>query len=287
MIKWNTVLYTSEIFVATGDMIERVLDILTLLADHPQGLPISDVSRRLGLPKSAVHRLLSILVRRGMAMQDEYSQRYRMTVKLAALGFRFLAASGITEICQPSLDRLAARTGELVRLALVEDDALIWVAKAQGALSGLRYDPDMGQAVVLHATATGKAWLATLDDAQAVALVKARGFVVPSRFGRPIVRDEASLLAELALTRKRGWGTSIEEGEPGTCALSCAIVDPQTRRAIGTVSVAGPAARLTPERIPAIAPDVQATAAEIADLWPSRKVMEAMMGQTPLKVSNG
>jgi hypothetical protein len=32
---------------------------------------------------------------------------------------------------------------------------------------------------------------------------------------------------------------------------------------------------------------VQATAAEIADLWPSRKVMEAMMGLTPLKASNG
>jgi len=276
-----------EIFVATGDMIERVLDILTLLADYPQGLPISEVARRLELPKSAVHRLLSILVRRGLAVQDEYSQRYRMTVKLAAIGFRFLAASGITDICQPSLDRLAARTGELVRLALVEDDALIWIAKAQGSLSGLRYDPDMGQPVVLHATSTGKAWLATLDDAQAVALVKARGFVVPSRFGRPVVRDEASLLAELALTRERGYGTSIEEGEPGTCAVGCAIVDPQSRRAIGTVSVAGPVARLPPERIAAIAPDVQATAAEIADLWPSRKVMEAMMGMTPLKVSNG
>ncbi|UUZ72797.1 helix-turn-helix domain-containing protein [Polaromonas sp. P1(28)-8] len=95
--------------MATGDMVERTLDILTLLADHPYGLPISDISRRLALPKSAVHRLLSILVQRGLVVQDEYSQRYRMTVKLAAIGFRFLAASGITEICQPSLDRLAAR----------------------------------------------------------------------------------------------------------------------------------------------------------------------------------
>ena len=273
--------------MATGDMIERVLDILSLLADQPQGLPISDISRRLDLPKSGVHRLLSVLVRRGLAVQDDYSQRYRMTVKLAALGFRFLAASGITEICQPSLDRLAARTGELSRLALVEEDALIWIAKAQGSLSGLRYDPDMGQAVVLHATSTGKAWLATMDEERAVAMVKARGFVVPARFGRPIVRDEASLRAELALTRMRGYGTSIEEGELGTCAVGCAIVDPQTRRVIGTVSVAGPVTRLAPERIAAIAPDVQATAAEIADLWPSRKVMESMMGQTPLKVANG
>lgn len=273
--------------MATEDMIERVLDILTLLADYPQGLPISDISRRLDLPKSAVHRLLAVLVERGLAAQDEYSQRYRMTVKLAAIGFRFLAASGITEICQPSLDRLAARTGELVRLALVEDGALIWIAKAQGALTGLRYDPDMGQAVVLHATASGKAWLATLDEAQALTLVQSCGFVVPSRFGRPIVRDEATLHAELAKTRERGWGMSIEEGEPGTCAAACAIVDPQTRRAIGTVSVAGPVARLTPDRITAIAPDIKATAVEISNLWPSRKVMEAMMGATPLKASNG
>ena len=273
--------------MATGDMVERALDILTLLADHPHGLQVSEVSRRLDLPKSAVHRLQSILVGRGLVVQDEYSQRYRMTVKLAAIGFRFLAASGITEICQPALDRLAARTGELARLALVEDDALIWIARAQGALSGLRYDPDMGQTVVLHATATGKAWLATLDETRAVALVKARGFVVPSRFGRPIVRDEASLLAELAMTRERGYGTSIEEGEPGTCAVSCAIFDPQTRRAIGTVSVAGPVARLPLTRIATIAPDLQATAAEIAELWPSRKVMEATMGLSQTSALNG
>lgn len=268
-------------------MIERALDILTLLADYPQGLPISDVARRLELPKSAVHRLLTSLVGSGLAVQDEYSQRYRLTVKLAAIGFRFLAASGITEICQPSLDRLATRTGELVRLALLENDALIWIAKAQGSFSGLRYDPDMGKVVVLHATASGKAWLATLDEAYATALVKTNGFIVPSRFGQPVVRDEASLHAELAMTRKRGWGTSIEEGEPGTCAVACAILDPQSRLAIGTVSVAGPVARLTLERIAAIAPDVQATAAEIADLWPSRKVMQATMGLTPLNASNG
>jgi len=272
--------------VATGNMIERVLDILTLLADHPHGLAITEISRQLDLPKSAVHRLLSILVNRGLAVQDAFSQRYRMTVKLAALGFRFLAASGITEICQPSLDRLAIRTGELVRLALVEDNALIWIAKAQGSLSGLRYDPDMGQPVVLHATSTGKAWLATMDEAKAVALVKAHGFVVPSRFGRPIVHDEASLLAELKLTRERGYGTSIEEGEPGTCAVGCVIVDPQSKCAIGTVSVAGPAARLTLKRIAEVVPDLKATATEIAELWPSRKVMDATMGLNPLKGFN-
>ena len=130
------------------------------------------MARRLEMPKSAAHRLLTTLVNRGFAVQDETSQRYRLTVKLAAVGFRVLAGAGTSDICQPSLDRLAVRTGELVRLALVERDALFWIAKSQGALSGLRYDADLGQEVVLHATATGKAWLSTMTDAAAANLVK-------------------------------------------------------------------------------------------------------------------
>ena len=185
-----------------GDFVDRVLDIIELLADEPNGLPLSEIARRVGMPKSAAHRLLASLAGRDFAVQDEASQRYRLTVKLAAVGFRVLAGTGTSDICQPSLDRLARRTAELVRLALVEGDALLWIAKSQGSLSGLRYDPDLGQAVVLHATATGKAWLATLDEEHAVSLVRRHGFVVPARFGRPVVRDEAGLREELARTRR-------------------------------------------------------------------------------------
>jgi len=184
-------------------MVERVLDILTLLADHPQGLPISEVSRRLDLPKSAVHRLLSVLVSRGLAVQDEYSQRYRMTVKLAAIGFRFLAASGITDMCQPSLDRLAARTGELVRLALVEDDALIWIAKAQGAFRLAFGSGDFRRDTGMAATA------------EAMAYPRAK-LVVASRVGNlpgpidgptvgtnhPILREQTGITVMMGMTGK-------------------------------------------------------------------------------------
>ena len=196
----------------SGDFVDRVLDIIELLADEPLGLPVSEIARRLDMPKSAAHRLLSSLVNRGFAVQDDPSQRYRLSVKLAAVGFRVLAGAGTSDICQPSLDRLAIRTGELVRLTLVEGDTLFWIAKSQGALSGLRYDPDLGQAVVLHATATGKAWLSTMSDDAAAGLVKKRGYVVPARFGKPVVRDEASLFKELAATRARGYGVAMEEG---------------------------------------------------------------------------
>jgi DNA-binding IclR family transcriptional regulator len=265
--------------MALGDFVDRLMDILELLADEPNGLPLSDVARRLEMPKSAAHRLLSSLVNRGFAIQDDASQRYRLTVKLAALGFRILSGAGTSDICQPSLDRLAVRTGELVRLALVEGDTLFWIAKSQGALSGLRYDADLGQAVVLHATATGKAWLSTMSDEVAAGLVKRRGYVVPARFGKPVVRDHAGLLQELAATRARGFGMAVEEGEPGTCAMAMAILG-RDGIAVGTVSIAGPASRFTPERMKDVAPDLAATVNEIADLWPARRVMDFVSGTT-------
>jgi len=270
-----------------GDFVERVMDIIELVADEPAGMGLSEIARQLDMPKSAAHRLLASLCQRGFAVQDETSQRYRLTVKLAAVGFRVLAASGTSDICQPSLDRLARRTSELVRLALVDGGALLWIAKAQGSFSGLRYDPDLGQTVVLHATATGKAWLATLDEEEAVSLVKARGFVVPARFGRPVVRDETSLRAELSRTRQRGYGVAIEEGEPGTCAMAQAIVVGRDRVAVGTISIAGPAARLTQERMEELAPDLAATVSEIADLWPSRQVANFVTGNNLRDASNG
>src|SRR4030095_7432151 len=93
-----------------GDFVDRVMDIIELLADEPNGLPLSEIARRLDMPKSAAHRRLSSSVTRGFAVQDDTSQRYRLTVRLAAVGFRVLAGAGTSDICPPSLYRLAPRT---------------------------------------------------------------------------------------------------------------------------------------------------------------------------------
>jgi IclR family acetate operon transcriptional repressor len=272
--------------VASGDFVDRVMDIVELLADKSAGMKLSEIAQQLDMPKSAAYRLLASLCQRGFAVQDEISQRYGLTVKIAAIGLRVLGASGTSDICQPSLDRLARLTGELVRLALVDRATLIWIGKAQGSLSALRYDPYLGNPVILHTTSVGKAWLATLDEDEAVSLVRARGFDVPANFGRPVVRDEASLRAELSKTRRRGYGVSIEEGEIGTSAMAQAILIGPDREAVGTVSIAGPAARLTRERMKEFAPHLAATVSEIEALWPARKVANFVTGHRSMRESN-
>src|SRR5690606_14864027 len=71
-----------------------------------------------------------------------------------------------------------------VRLSLVDDDRLTFIAKAQGARQqGVRYDPDMGADVWLSCSASGHAWLHTLSDERALELVSRQGFGQPRDFG--------------------------------------------------------------------------------------------------------
>jgi IclR family transcriptional regulator, acetate operon repressor len=258
-------------------LIDRVLELLGLLSGHPGGMSLTEICRQHSLPKAAAYRALSALVRNGFVEQDAASEWYRLTLKTTTIGLRYLAELGITEICQPVLDRLAVKTEELVRLVVANGDTLLWVAKSQGALSGLRYDPDMGQAVVLHATAAGRAWLCALDEDEAVRIVLEHGFSIPARFHRRLITNEASLRAELRATRERGYGLAIEEGAAGTAAIAVPIFNAPDKqnRAVGTVSVAGPVVRMTQTRIAKIIPDVRAAAVELSEIWPVRRYLDA------------
>lgn len=258
----------------------RCLAILELLARHPRGLGVTEICDALRIPKSVAHRLLALLVEERFARQDSETARYVLTLKLTLLGLRYYVELGLSDVGQPILDRLAAETGELARLAVVEGGTLVWVGKAQGARHGLRYDPDTGMHVVLHATATGKAWLSTLPEEEALRIVAATGFVTPAHFGPNVIRDLDRFREELRATRQRRYGVAIEEGEPGMAAVAVPVRD--SRRddapAVATLSIAGPVTRLPAERRDALAGLLAAAAAELSALWPIRAAFSAGAG---------
>ncbi|HVB68369.1 MAG TPA: IclR family transcriptional regulator [Acetobacteraceae bacterium] len=253
--------------------LDRALDLIESLAAAPEGMPLSDLARRLGMPKSAAHRLLATLSARGYVAQDPVTQMYGLSLRLAGLAFAMLDRRRLPDLAQGVLDELARRTREYCRLALAEGGELIWVARAQGATQALRYEPEMGQTVVLHATATGKAWLATMPEADALALVAARGFAVPPHFGPRAVRDLAALSEHLAATRRQGYGLAVDEGEPGTVALAVAFRawDGPDAPVAGTLSVAGPLSRLPPAAYPTLVAALRLAAGRMAELWPLRR----------------
>ncbi len=261
---------------------QRAFDVLERLATEPAGLPLTSLACELALPKSATHRLLLSLVDAGYVAQDALTQHYRPTFKMATLGFRLLAATSVHDVCQPVLDRLAAACGDLARLAVVDGDTLRWVAKAQGAHAGLRYDPEMGQEVALYATAVARLWLASLPAGRARGIL-ARAWRDNRRaLGPQAPRSLAVAEARMREVRGKAWAAAVEEGLEGVAAVGAVIRVPATRRAqaaageagagavVGTVSITGPVARFAPHRRPVLGRLCVEAAAELAELWPLR-----------------
>jgi DNA-binding IclR family transcriptional regulator len=250
---------------------ERCLSIIELLADAGQDMALGEVAEQLDLPKSGAHRLLATLVELGWVEQDADTSFYRLTMRLTILGQRHFVATGIPDICQPVLDRLAGQCREFARLAVVDGSSLTWLAHAQGAVGGLLYQPTLSTTTVpLYATASGKIWLASLPLEQALQIVLSKGFDDVDRYGPNAIRSVEALRRELKATDKRGFGIAVNEAEPGVTAIASAIRVERSAPTLGTVSIAGPSVRMTEKRIAELAPWVIAAAAELANLWPLR-----------------
>lgn len=253
--------------MALADDVANVMKVLEMLAPYPEGRRVTEIAEHLQINKAIAHRLLAALAKVGYVSQDPRTSSYFATHRLGALGLRQLSSSGIETWAQRSLDSLAADSQELVRLAIATSDSLQWIAKAQGSNSSLRLDPVMGQAVVPYATASGKAWLATLSKDRVLSVLAGqRETDVSPR----VELNTDQLFAELGEVRGRGYATTFEGMDLGINAVAVPVYGAgRGREATGTVSIAGPSVRLTELRMAALSPLLLATAADIANSWSS------------------
>ena len=248
---------------AASGTVDRVLRVLETLASAPEGMPLAGVADELELPRSACHRLLAELVRCGYVRQMRTQGDYALTTKLAAVGLSYLGAAGIVDIAQPIIDRMAEVSGELVRLALVDGDRLTFVAKAQGARSGLRYDADMGIDVRLSCSAGGHAWLMTLSEERATELVAKQGFGDSKTFGPNAPTTFRALMKILEEDRKRGFSMISEMYAPGMTAMAAPVLR-RGKEAVAVITIAGPLQRLSVQRMMELGKPLLDAAAELA-----------------------
>jgi IclR family transcriptional regulator, acetate operon repressor len=244
--------------------LDRAFGALDLLSGSEAGTTLQDLALGLDMPKSGAHRLLADLGRLGLVRRDD-AGRYRLTTGLLRLAFRNLGVTGAVDAAQPILQRLAELSGDLVRLSVTDGADQVWIAKAQGARSGLIYDPQMGGAAHLSSMATGLAWLAFIPEAEALRLATMQGLAGPRDCGPAAPRTVQDLLARLAETRGRGYALALDSSAPGMSAIAAPVRHPRHGGVVGTVSVGGPSARLTEARLTGLAPAVLETAGALSD----------------------
>ncbi|THT98480.1 IclR family transcriptional regulator [Lampropedia puyangensis] len=243
--------------------LEKSLAVLEYLTNHPDGAPLVQIANDLEQLRSGCHRTLQELMKFGYVRQLPVHGDYALTTKLASIGLSFLSRTGVTDIAEPVIRRLADLTEELVRLAVVDGDRLTLMAKAQGAKSGLKYDPDMGIDLRLSCSAAGHAWLMSLPEDDAIALVTHQGLGDVKNYGPNAPTSIKALLKMLDEHRARGFSLIQDTYALGMSSMAAPVAR-QGGPTTGVIVVAGPSSRLSMERMQALGPALIAAAEELS-----------------------
>jgi IclR family acetate operon transcriptional repressor len=242
--------------------IVRVMQILESLAISPNGISVGDLSREIGCGKGTISKMLATLERRHYVRRDAGSGRFVLTWRMLALAFGHADQAGMPRVFLPVLQGLADETDELVQLAVVDGDQVLFVAKAEGRGQTIRLLPLIGLWAPLHATAAGKLWLSTLPVRDVSRVLGRRLPVVAPK----TITSMDALRKELERVRAAGYALADEELAEGGRAIAAPIKREGVM--VGAVALSGPAYRLSLDRLHALAPQVIGAAERLASIWP-------------------
>ncbi len=239
-------------------VLEKALDVLDAVAREPHGVSQASLSKLLGLPRTTLYRLLAKLVERGMLRHDPKRRVFALGYKCFELARQAYAKPDLVLAASPELRMLRDLTGETSYLAILDEHETLSIERYDG-VHDKRSQSALGQRKPLHCTSQGKAMLAALAPAKRDALIKTLDLksVTPAS-----ITDRRRLASELKLTSARGWSIDDEEVVPGVRCVGAAVIDAQGEMR-GAISVAGPAFRMTRERIEALGQEVAEAARRI------------------------
>jgi DNA-binding IclR family transcriptional regulator len=233
---------------------DRVLAVLTELAQHPAGAGLDELARSLDSPKPTIHRALAALRRAGFATQNGRGH-YLLGDEFLRLAFSNYEARPDHLRVQPILELLAERYGETTHYAVLEDRSVVYRSKTESTAGAVKLTSTVGGRNPAHSTAVGKLLLAhRLQDDDAVAAWVAAGDL-PARTERTMTTAE-ELSKDFTLIRQRGFSTDDQENETGVNCLAVPVflssrTVPSGAISISAVSYRTPLATLI-EDVPAI-----------------------------------
>jgi DNA-binding IclR family transcriptional regulator len=251
-------------------VLDRAFAILDTLASTGPLAP-SEISTRLKLHKSTVHRLLSVLEQNGYVDRDRVNGSYALGLKLIELGTRASARIDLCELAGPILDRLMEKTGETAHIGIMSQGAVISIADSEGYKT-LRTPSTVGRRTPAHCSSQGKVLLAEMDPAQLRAFVRRNGL---KAFTPVTIRRIGALERELFEVRRRGYAIDDQEFEEGLKCIGAPIRD-RTGAVVAAISVAGPAMRLKLERMPRLIDAVLEAAARLSTALGYRQTTSAL-----------
>jgi IclR family transcriptional regulator, acetate operon repressor len=243
--------------------VDNALRLLVLFRDRPR-VRLSEASEYLGVAHSTAHRLMAMLAFHGFVRQEADSRAYVAGPVLTEIGLAAVRELDIRLHARPALEQLASSLGETVHLAVLEGDSVRYLDAVESPRA-LRVAARTGTTLAANCTASGKALLAELPDAEVTALFGGvPGSGLTALTGRSIT-TLPRLLAELGRVRERGSAVNVEESEEGVASVAVAVRGPRLAPA-AALAVSGPVSRMTGEVIGRIEAELRERAAWLESL---------------------
>ncbi len=208
-------------------------------AERPE-LGLAEISKLAGLNKATTHRLLKALLSEAMLDRDRDSGRYRLGPAVVALGVQALAGDNLRLRARPLLKQLAAETGEAATLEVPVEDTMLILDEVSGGRR-VAAGGNVGTRWAMHATSTGKAFIAFSDDG----MLRLGERLTP--LTAKTITSHQVLEEQLAEIRRRGFAESVDELEDGFSAVGT-VVRGNSGEILAAISICGPTQRLTDGR---------------------------------------
>ena len=142
---------------------DRLFLVLETLADEGP-LPLTDLSRRLDLNKSTIHRILTSLMYLGYVKQDTETGKYYLSFKILSLANHLLEKMDILDSIRPILRRISAETGETVHFVQLDGTDAVYICKEESTQNSVRMVSKVGSRIPLFCSGVGKAMMAEMPD---------------------------------------------------------------------------------------------------------------------------
>lgn len=225
--------------------VERALDILLCFTDEEE-LTLTEISRKVGLNKSTVYRLLASLEKKGFVTKNHLTEKYELGFRLWELSAHLKRADDPAVMLLPEMEKLRDMINETVTLYVRDGKERIRVQAVESKQTIRRVAP-IGARMPVILGASGKVLVAYADHETQEMILNDDDW--------PPEKDKEAFMLELLKIRQLGYATSVEEREVGTAAVAAPIHN-QEGRLVAALAVSGPTGRMTEEKMKEMAPHV-------------------------------
>ena len=254
--------------------LDKALALLERLGEADNALTLSDLAQRAGLPLPTAHRLLTTLERRRFVQFDAEQTLWSIGVQTFIVGNAFLPRRNLVRQAFPIMRTLMEQSGETTNLAIEFDGEAVFLAHVE-CRDMMRASSRPGSHVALYCSGVGKALLSAMSDEDVTRVLHQHGLkrITPNTIVSP-----EKMRADLAESRLRGYAFDNEEHAPGVRCVAAPIFN-ESGHVLAAISLSGPTARITDDRIPVLGASVAHAASRItADL--GGEVDERLLAET-------